>query len=91
MLPIDPKTEGRQIELARNSVEVQKMTARRIADALTWCAEAHRDQRMPGAVFADLIISCQQDAARVAVWNWVCAVLIGRGFPMFAKFLIEGE
>jgi len=91
MLPIDPKTEGRNIELDRQSVQVQMMETRRIADALTWCAEAHRDQRMPRDVFADLIISCQRDAARLAVWNWVCAAMISRGHPLFAKFLIKGE
>lgn len=91
MLPINPKTEARNIELDRMLPEVQDMTAKRIADALSWCAEAHRDQRLPSWVLADLILSCQQDAARFSVWNRVCATLIVRGFPMFAKFTIEGE
>lgn len=91
MLPINPKTEARNIELDRMLPEVQDMVAKRIADALTWCAEAHRDQRVPSWVLADLILSCQQDAARVSVWNRVCACLIVRGFPMFAAFTIEGE
>jgi hypothetical protein len=65
--------------------ESQDIVARRQVESLQWCATAWQEGRMPGWVFADIVISHRAEAARFEVWPRVCAALIARGFDIFNK------
>lgn len=65
----------------------QDAVARRLISALDWCATEQAARRMPGHVFADLVLACWYEGRAYDVWPRVMATMLAHGHRCFAYWI----